>query len=44
VSIAGLTEPMMMWTLMSALYDIGGFWPTAILPFVASGAFLLAGI
>lgn len=41
---AGLTDRMLMWSYMSALYDVTGFWPTAILPFVFSGAILLSGI
>lgn len=40
----GLTERMSMWSHMAILYDLTGFWPTAISPFAFSGALTLTGL
>ncbi len=41
---AGVTDQVLMWSFMIALYDFAGFWPTVILPFVLAGAIAIAGI
>ena len=41
---AGETERMWMLTIMSALYEVVGFWPTTILPIVCSVAITLTGL
>lgn len=41
---SGTNEQIVMYAFMSDLYDMAGFWPTVILPYVCAGAIALTGI
>ncbi len=41
---AGVIDQVMMWTMTALLYDVAGFWPTVIIPFIFAGAMTLLGV